>query len=394
MKKLSILAAAPLAAAGIGLAAYTAPAYAAGATTLTQADVTAALADIDGGAHNGVTCFTGDICVLAANEYTLGEDLNFGDSTLFIRNNATVDLGGKTITSDTQTMFVSDATVTLKNGTIASTVDYAEALGAGNDTGTTNLTLNGITISDNNRAMFGESATVTLNGSSIGIMKAEGNVNLTINSGSYGSINLDNVTATINGGTFTGVGGASPVYVGIDADMAGTADTTKLTINDGTFTSAGDKGLEALHYGSIAINGGTFTGAVAGFGIGDYQGNITISGGTFKSTGSADNTAAITIVGTTDTSIADRLLAANHRYTNPSVKAVSLPGLGGGDYLFIGGTETSVTSGAAEEDSISAPKSGVMTSEAGSAAATLAPAAIVALGGAVAFAKAKSKKES
>lgn len=402
MKKLSILATAPLAVAALGLAAYSAPAYAAGATTINQTDVAAALADLDGEAHNGVKCLTGDICTLAAGEYALGGDLNFGSSGLLINSNSTVDLSDKTITSDNTdlgTVYVRDASVTLKNGAINNSQNFGTVLGASNDTGSTNLTLDGITFATEKQVQLGTGTVTMANVTAPVQITAEGTT-LTIDSGTYGnplgigSINLNGeTTAVINGGTFVGGGGASAINL-----LSAGGKAPALTVNSGTFTSEGDSGILVEDYKSVTINGGTFTGAATGLGFLVYHGDITLAGGTYKAAGSTgmggtDPIGAITFIDTTDTNIANLILAANHSYTNSHTFVSEY------DVLVIGDNETSVVSGAtssaatADDSSINAPKSGVMTTEAGSAAASLAPAAVIALGGATAFALAKAKKE-
>lgn len=391
----------PLAVLGLNAFIAAAPVSAAGATTINQTIINAARTDVANAhpeEHEHMTCYNGapNYCVLDAGDYVVDGDLDFSNFALRLDNNITIDFGGHSITTDfgwsgganAATVDVRDAAnVTLKNGTITSDSDSVRALTTKNAAATSNLVLNGITFPGNNDPsdhhpieLGAGTVTMTNVTSSVANDISAKNTKLTINSGSYGTLNIDDSEVTINGGTFTGNAGGSALYV----DMAATGDGTTLTVNGGTFTSAEDNGIEFGGYKSVSLNGGTFSGKESGITL-MFNSNLTISGGTFKSS----NGHAIRAFGATNASVFDNMLAANHSYTNATTNS-------GAGFISLGGTETSVVAGTAttaEEASLNAPKSGFMTSDAGSASASLAPAAIIALGGVTAFALAKAKKE-
>lgn len=222
----------------------------------------------------------------------------------------TLDLNGKTLTSDTDNV----ATI-LNNGTL-SIVDTSDEKGTITRGATTYYVIRNegvMTISDVNvENLTSDPSSLVANNTDC---KSDGAAQLTIKSGSftsaasnavkndeYGILTIDGgvfetkinthaavqtwATATINGGTFTATAQAISIEV-----YNGQTNTT--TINNGTFNAptavymSDGYDVGATYPGgdmNIEIKGGTFNGAIAESAtcpIDDEDGGVAISGGTF-----------------------------------------------------------------------------------------------------------------
>ena len=282
---------------------------------------------------------------LGTGDYTLGEDLTLDGKSLVFDGASSFNLNGKTI-SDGGTVNY-EGTVQVRSGTLA--------LSDGTISGRTNISGGNVTIS--------------------GLTNTDAT---TISGG----------TVTINSGAFSANMGTSAIYAWKDANI---------TINGGTFTSAQDKGIEVAwdddnfnFTGTLRINGGTFTGNTHGLIVGDPSQitNITLAGGTFKYTGTNDTFGAIGIssLDAITTSSLNGLLASGYSYSDATANVASEYAiynavLTNHSVTIVGGSTPDPESGSTDDsssttsvestESVGTPDSGRVTSEGGSATASV-----------------------
>lgn len=166
---------------------------------------------------------------------TLLTNVDLGDSTVWAESGTfTLDLGGKTLTSSTDTLYVGGANVTVKNGMIQG--DYGISISSGGSV----TVETGVVITGANRGVALYSGSLTVNSGTISASAA----------GSYGIDAEPGTTVTVTGGEISGQG-------------------------SGIFSA-----------GALNISGGTITG-VDGFAI-QSDGTTTISGQPELSGGDTD----------------------------------------------------------------------------------------------------------
>lgn len=201
-----------------------------------------------------------------------------------------IDLGNYSITGNISKseghVIDNDGTLTIIGGTINSTAPNGGS--AIRNDGV--ITVNGTTI-NGATAAGGSWPSYAIN--HYGSMMTVTDATITSNHGAisaYGDMEINNATVTLNGigfsshlfyiggeGTEVVINGGTYNHKNTDGSLAYIMTGTKLTVNGGTFTAVGGGYGHATYTGELVVNGGTFNNEFV-----DWGGPITIYGGTFK----------------------------------------------------------------------------------------------------------------
>lgn len=197
-----------------------------------------------------------------------------------VSKSTTLDLNGYTVSSDDDTISVTDAGVVLTikdsstagTGKVTSNGNYRGAvyvkngkviIESGTFEGTNNTKCYAAYVSNNGTLVINDGLlTTTGTGKSYGVVVA-------------GSTKQANSVLEVNGGSITSAGFA--------ISGNGSYHSEKITINDGTITSTGAAGIYHPQNGILTINGGTITGYDSGIAI--KSGTLNVNAGTIRCTG-------------------------------------------------------------------------------------------------------------